>query len=193
MMAHTTTRRATARPDPRQDTVRGATFSISLLQVVIIVLTVATAFIHLDKALMLGVFGGHPAGMPSGSHTGAPGAAGGHPARPPRRGGMLPLPLPLSVLFLLNFIGYLVLIVALYLPLPRLARYQQRYHRLIRWVLAAFALVTILGYFAIVGSMPNPLGELDKALEIGLIVFLLIEDRYTQAATQQVSTQLARA
>jgi hypothetical protein len=188
-MANATVRRATSQPGA--ETVRRAVSSIGLLQVVIILLALATAFVHLDKAWMLGVFGGHPAmpsgGMPSGSHAGAPSATGGHRAGAPR-GGMLPLPLPLSVLFLLNFVGYLVLIVALYVPLPRLARYQQRYHRLIRWLLIAFAAITILGYFAIVGTMPNPLGELDKALEIGLIVFLLLEDRYTQVATQLART-----
>jgi len=190
-MTNVTVRRATARPDPRQDTLRRSPFGIGLLQVVIILLALGTAVVHLDKALSLHVFdlqlGWLPGAMPSGPRPG-----GGHPAGPPR-GGMMPLPLPLSVLFLLNFVGYVVLIVALYVPLPRLARYQRRYHRLIRWALIVFAAVTIYGYFAIVGGSPNPLGELDKALEIGLIVFLVLEDRYTQVATRQAPAQLARA
>ncbi len=195
-MTSTIARRATSQRGA--ETARRAVSSFGLLQVVILLLALATALIHLDKALAQGVFGLHlgwlPGVVPAGSRPGGafgPGATGGHPAGPPR-GGMMPLPLPLSVLFLLNFVGYLVLIVALYLPVPRLASYQQRYHRLIRWALIAFAAVTIYGYFAIVGTMPNPLGELDKALEIGLIVFLLLEDRYTQVATRQASTQLAR-
>jgi hypothetical protein len=199
-MANTTVRRAAARPDPRQDTtMRGTAFGIGLLQVVIIVLAVATALVHLDKALSQHVLGLRldwvPGAMPSGPRPGGvpnPGVAGGHPIGAPR-GGMMPLPLPLSVLFLLNFIGYAVLIVALYVPLPRVAHYQQRYHRLIRWALIVFAAVTIYGYFAIVGGAPNALGGLDKALEIGLIVFLLLEDCYTQVATRRAPAQLARA
>jgi hypothetical protein len=196
-MTNATARRAPSQPSA--ETVRRAISSFGLLQVVIIVLVLATALVHLDKALSLRVLGLHlgwlPGAMPSGPRPGGglgPGASGGHPAGPPR-GGLMPLPLPLSVLFLFNFVGYVVLIVALYVPLPRLARYQQRYHRLIRWALIAFAAVTIYGYFAIVGSMPNALGELDKALEIGLIVFLLLEDRYMQVATRQEPTQLASA
>jgi hypothetical protein len=197
-MANTTVGRATARPDPRQNTtMRGTAFHNGLLQVVIILLALATALIHLDKALTLHVFGLRldwlPGAMPARPHPGGapgPGAPGGHKMGAPR-GGMMPL--PLSALFLLNFIGYVVLIVALYVPLPHLAPYQQRYHRAIRWALIVFAALTIYGYFAIVGGAPNALGELDKALEIGLIVFLLLEDRYTQVATRSAPTQLARA
>ncbi len=181
------TSRASARPAPR--TVR----TFGLLQLVIAVLTVATALVHLDKALAMGVFGIHwswvPGTMPAGFHPGgAPGhagPAGGHPSGPPRGG--LPLPLPLPVLFLLNFIGYVVLLVALYVPLPRLALFQQRYHGLIRWMLIAFTAVTILGYFAIIGTNPNPLGEFDKAVEIALFVFLLLEDGYSRVVTRLVS------
>jgi hypothetical protein len=86
------------------------------------------------------------------------------------------LPLPLPVLFSLNFLGYLVLVAALYLPLPLL----RHHRRALRWTLVAFTALTIVAYFAIVGGISNPLGEFDKAIELALIAFLFIEDRYLQ-------------
>ena len=79
------------------------------------------------------------------------------------------LPVPLSTLFYLNFVGYIVLVTALYLPFLR------RYQAMIRWLLIAFAALTILAYFLIAGTMLNPLGYADKAVEVALIVLLLIE------------------
>ena len=93
------------------------------------------------------------------------------------------LPLPLPVLFFLNFLGYAVLIAALYLPVPVL----QRYRPITRWVLIAFAAVTIWGYFAIVGEAPNALGAFDKAVELALILFLLIEAFYVRAIRRVAS------
>lgn len=161
---------------------RQAVAGIGLLQIVIIILAVTTALVHLDKALMLGFPFSHPGGMPAGappaSHGGAPGATpGGGVGRRPS-GPPLALPLPLPVLFFLNFLGYIVLIAAHYLPLPVL----QRYRSVTRWLLIAFAAVTILGYFAIVGEAPNALGAFDKAVEFALILFLLIEAWYVRVA-----------
>ena len=73
------------------------------------------------------------------------------------------------MLFLLNGIGYLVLVSALYLPQLR------QYQPIVRWLLIIFAAVTIIMYFAIAGLRPNPVGLLTKAVEIALIVLLLIE------------------
>jgi hypothetical protein len=89
----------------------------------------------------------------------------------------------LPVLFFLNFLGYIVLVAALYLPVPILRRNQN----VTRWLLIAFAVVTIWGYFAIVGEAPNALGAFDKAVEIALIVFLLFEAYYVWATSRQAS------
>jgi hypothetical protein len=146
--------------------------------VVILALVLTTALVHLDKAIMLSSAMGHHAVPPPGTHAGAAGSHGGAAGRVP-----LALPLPLPVLFFLNFLGYIVLGAALYAPLPLLRRYQ----RLIRWLLIAYTAVTILAYIAIVGEAPNALGAFDKAIELALIVFLLIEDRYLQVTRGQAA------
>src|SRR6266487_2670604 len=81
------------------------------------------------------------------------------------------IPIPLSVLFFLNFIGYIVLVTALYLPVLR------RYQRIVRWLLIVFAVVTIIAWFLVTGGSPNLLAYIDKPIEVALIVLLLIEDR----------------
>jgi len=80
------------------------------------------------------------------------------------------LPLPLPVLFYLNFIGYLVLATALYLP-PLLP-----YRRAIRWTLIVYALVTILAWLLVTDARPNLIAYIDKPIEVTLIVLLLIDD-----------------
>lgn len=190
-MTNATLRRAASRSSAQPT--RRPVVRFGLLQAVIVVLILATALVHLDKALSLNVFGIHlswlPGAMPTGPRPGGALGPGGlpgahHPAGPPR-GGMIPLPLPLSVLFFLNFLGYIVLLIAMYVPLPRLAPYQRRFHGVLRWVLIAFAAVTIAGYALIVGGNPNALGEFDKALEISLIVFLLLDALYSRVSVRQ--------
>jgi hypothetical protein len=73
------------------------------------------------------------------------------------------------VMFILNGIGYLILVTALYLP------QLQRYRRLIRWALIAFAAVTIVGWIAI--GARTTIGYLDKVIEVVLIILLMIEMR----------------
>jgi hypothetical protein len=139
--------------------------TIGTLRVAIIALVVITALIHLQKAIGMS-FGGGPGG-----------GSGGRPGGPPPGGGqggfniMAMLPIPLPILFLLNGIGYLVLVSALYLP--QLHRYQP----IVRWLLIIFAAVTIIMYFAIAGFRFNPVGYLAKVVEVALIVLLLIEGR----------------
>lgn len=179
-MADVNARRAAARREPPVEAAPPAPWRIGPLEIAIILLALATALMHLDKALAMGLFGGSapaaPAGMPGG------GPPRGRPTGVP--GGGLPLPLPLPVLFLLNFLGYLILIAARYLPIPPPRRYQ----RMIRWALIVYAATTLLGYYAVVGLAPVPLGAPDKAVEIALIVFLLIEDRfYSQEPAQAAS------
>ena len=143
--------------------------AIGTLQIVIIVLVVITALIHLQRGI--GMFaGGPPGGRPGGGQAGPPpgGGFGGG------RGGfniLSVLPIPLPYLFLLNGIGYLVLVSALYLP--QLHQYQP----IVRWLLIAFAAVTICMYFAIAGFRFNPIGYLTKGIEVTLIVLLLIDGR----------------
>jgi phosphate/sulfate permease len=99
-----------------------------MLQIAIILLTVATAFIH----LVLGI----PNNLP---------------------------------MFILNGIGYLVLVVALYLPQLR------QYQSYTRWALIAFTAVTVLGWVFI--GERNMIAYLDKIIEMALIVCLFLEGR----------------
>jgi len=152
-----------------QATTRRLVGTIGTLQIVIIVLVVITALVHLQRATGM-LAGGPPGGRPGGGQAGPP--PGGGPGG--GQGGfniMRVLPTPLPFLFLLNGIGYLTLVTALYLP--QLHRFQP----IVRWVLIAFAAVTIFMYFAISGFHSNPLGIFTKVVEIALIVLLLIDGR----------------
>ena len=73
--------------------------------------------------------------------------------------------------FILNGLGYLTLLAALYLPVPRLARYRN----IVRWVLIGFTALTIL-LWILLGAR-TPIGYIDKAIEIALILLLLLEAR----------------
>lgn len=73
------------------------------------------------------------------------------------------------IMFILNGIGYLALVAALYLPQFK------RYNTWVRWALIAFTAVTIIGWIA-VGSR-NAIGYIDKVIEIALIALLIIEMR----------------
>ena len=112
------------------------------------------------------------------SHLGPP---GGH--LPLGVSILMLLPVPLSVLFYLNFIGYIVLVTALYLP--ALLRYQ----RIIRWILIVYAAVTIVAWFLITNATPNILAYIDKPIELALIILLLVED---QRSRRQVPVSQSR-
>jgi hypothetical protein len=159
--------------------------AIGLLQIAIIVLVAITALIHLQRGLAMagGGFGGGPGGPPGGGQGGFGGGQGGPPGGGPPGGMniMQLLPIPLPILFLLNGLGYLALVIALYLP--PLARYR----RVIRWLLIAFAAVTIVMYFAIAGFRPNPIGIFDKLVEVVLIALLFVEDRQAAQAPLEVA------
>ena len=72
-------------------------------------------------------------------------------------------------MFILNGVGYMILVTALYLPQ---LRNQKKY---IRWVLILYTAITILGW-VFVGAR-NTIGYLDKLVEIALIVLLMFESR----------------
>lgn len=86
-------------------------------------------------------------------------------------GGGEPL-LPVS--FILNGLGYLGLVIALYF----LPQFSQR-RDLLRWALMALAAVTIALYFVFNGmdGFRSPVGLLTKTIELLLIVLLLIDRR----------------
>jgi hypothetical protein len=159
------------------------TFSnLGRLQIAIILLAVATALVHLDRGIMTSLLVSHPSGLPAG-HGGV------RPSGPPP--GHLPigvsilmlLPVPLSVLFYLNFLGYIVLVTALYLP--ALLRYQ----RIIRWTLIVYTAVTIIAWFLITNGSPNLLAYIDKPIELALIILLLIEDRQASLSKGEKETE----
>lgn len=77
-------------------------------------------------------------------------------------------------LFLLNGLGYLALVAALYLPIPRLARYRGT----VRWALIGYAALTIV-LWVLVGAR-TPIGYADKLIEIAMIALLLVEGRQTR-------------
>ncbi len=73
--------------------------------------------------------------------------------------------------FILNGLGYLALLAALYLPVSRLARYRNA----VRWVLVGYTALTI--FLWILLGARTPIGYIDKAIEITLILLLLLEAR----------------
>ena len=88
------------------------------------------------------------------------------------------LPDTFGYMFILNSVGYIVLLVALYF-IPSLS--EQR--TIIRWLLIAYTAVTFILYF--VFNWPdvwNTLGIIDKIVELVLIILLLIESRQSGTA-----------
>ena len=78
--------------------------------------------------------------------------------------------------FILNGLGYLALLAALYLPHPRVAGYRT----LVRWVLVGYAALSIL-LWVLLGAR-TPIGYIDKAIEIALIALLLLEARRARSS-----------
>jgi hypothetical protein len=79
-------------------------------------------------------------------------------------------------LFLLNGLGYLALVAALYMP----ASFLVRWRPLVRWLLLGYTLLTVLIWFVLTqfaGTERTMLGYVDKAIEIALIVLLFIESQ----------------
>jgi hypothetical protein len=76
-----------------------------------------------------------------------------------------------SVIFILNGLGYLLLLAALVLPIPQLASYRS----LVRWALLGYTALTIV-LWVIMGSR-IPIAYVDKLIEVVLIVLLWLESR----------------
>jgi hypothetical protein len=133
------------------------------LRAAIVILALADGVIHLllDFVLFRGRFFG--SAFPAGPR---PGAAPGRAAPP--GGPRLALPLPLNELFLLNFLGAVVL-VALFL-------YSRRWEAVKRvWVnviMIGYAAVTFIAWWMFGRPNPMGLGYLSKGIEILLIIAL---------------------
>lgn len=74
-------------------------------------------------------------------------------------------------LFVLNGLGYLGLLAALILPIPRISEYRN----LVRWVFVGYTALTIF-LWILVGAR-NSLGYTDKVIEIILVALLVLEAR----------------
>ena len=72
-------------------------------------------------------------------------------------------------LFILNGLGYLTLLAALILPVPRMSDYSS----LTRWVLVGYTTLTI--FLWIVVGARNSIGYADKIIEIVLVALLVLE------------------
>lgn len=157
-----------------QVTLRRTISRIGPLQIAIIVLAVVTGSIHLYRGLLTSSFATRPR-VPEGFRPPrAPRPTGGNRGAGTSLLSIIPLPLP--ILFYLNFFGYITLVTTLYLPALR------SYQRLIRWLLIAFAVVTIIAWFLITSGRPDVMAYIDKPIELALVVLLLIEDQSTRTA-----------
>ena len=74
-------------------------------------------------------------------------------------------------LFILNGLGYLGLLAALILPIPRISNYRT----LTRWVLVGYTALTIF-LWILVGAR-NSIGYVDKIIELVLVALLVLEAR----------------
>ena len=73
--------------------------------------------------------------------------------------------------FILNGLGYLALLAALYLPVSRLARYRNA----VRWVLVGYTALTLF-LWILIGARTT-IGYTTAAIEVALILLLLLEAR----------------
>jgi hypothetical protein len=74
-------------------------------------------------------------------------------------------------IFILNGLGYLALLAALYLPIPQIARYRD----LVRWVLIGYTALTVF-LWVLIGAR-IPIGYTAVTIEVALIALLLLEAR----------------
>jgi hypothetical protein len=76
-----------------------------------------------------------------------------------------------DTLFILNALGYVTLLAALYLPIPQLAQYRN----VVRWTLIAYTAVTILLWVFI--GQRGAYAYVNKAIEVLLIILLWLDSR----------------
>jgi hypothetical protein len=130
------------------------------LPAAITVLALADGVLHLSLDFIL--FRGPPPGArPAGS---AP------PPRPPGAGPLVRMPLPLNELFIINFVGW-VLLALLFWFGPSLLGVKRR---VVDVLMMLWALGTILGWLDVGRPNPMNLGLLAKGIEVVLIVALIL-------------------
>jgi hypothetical protein len=79
-----------------------------------------------------------------------------------------------NVLFILNGLGYLGLLGAMFLPLDFLD-WLRGYAR---WALLAFTIITIIAYFVVnPDAWSSPFGLVTKAIEVVLAILLFMDSR----------------
>jgi hypothetical protein len=76
-----------------------------------------------------------------------------------------------DMVFILNGLGYLTLLSALYAPLPALRPYRP----IIRWIFIIYTAVTLVLWIIIGGTARTPIAFFVKAVEILLIISLWLE------------------
>ena len=76
---------------------------------------------------------------------------------------------PLPIMWILNFVGYIVLVTALYLP-PL-----QRIQSITRWILIAYTVLTVILWYLIGISHADLEAYVDKFVEVVLIILLLVD------------------
>jgi hypothetical protein len=135
---------------------RPHTTPVGTLQVVICLLVAATALVHLYLGVITTVM------------------VATQPAQVAALGGATGLSI-MAALFYCSFLGYVVLTLALYVPVLR------RFARLARWALIAWAAGNIVAYMALAHASVDAFGIADKLCEVLLIVLLLIESRRVRA------------
>ena len=74
-------------------------------------------------------------------------------------------------MFILNGLGYLTLLAALYLPIPQLSPYRH----VARWLLIGYTALTFILWLAI--GVRNTIGYVAAADEVALTLLLLLEAR----------------
>ena len=87
------------------------------------------------------------------------------------------------MLFILNGLGYLGLLAILQLPIPRLVRFRS----VARWVLIAYAALTIVLFF-LMALYYTAIGCLDKAVEVALSALLLAEARMAFSEPSRIAS-----
>ncbi len=137
------------------------------LRIITTTLALASGVLHLalDMVLFRGNFGFFRIGeAPSGP---PPGAGSGPPpgATPPPQ-----LPLPLNQLFLLNFVGWIALVLLFWFA-PRTWAW------LVDIAMILYTLAIIGGWMYIGSPNPMSLGYISKAIELTLLVALLVHLR----------------
>jgi hypothetical protein len=138
----------------------------TILRILVAVFVLADGALHLalDFVLFRGNLFGNPfaGGPPSGSPP---------PGSPPRTGGAPPLPLPLNQLFLLNFVGAVILAVLYWFAHRRLGSKSW----IINIILIFYEAAAFAGWLLFGSPNPMGLGYLSKAIEIFIIGALAID------------------